>query len=50
MASHLEVSARRAADWEKAIITGYAAWRHLRTAGGCGTLELDMHQRTLAVT
>ena len=50
MVSHLEVSARRAADWEKAIITGYAAWRQLRTAGGYGTLQLDMHQRTLAVT
>ena len=50
MVSHLEVSARRAADWEKAIITGFAAWRQLRTAGGHGTLELDIHQRTLAVT
>jgi NTP pyrophosphatase (non-canonical NTP hydrolase) len=50
MASHLEVSARRAADWEQAIITGYAAWRQLRTTGGHGTLQLDMHQRTLAVT
>lgn len=50
MVSHLEVSARRAADWEKAIITGFAAWRQLRATGGQGTLELDMHQRTLAVT
>ena len=29
MVSHLEVSTRRAADWEKAIITGFAAWRQL---------------------
>ena len=50
MVSHLEVSARRAADWEQAIITGFAAWRQLRGADGHGTLELDMHKRTLTVT
>jgi NTP pyrophosphatase (non-canonical NTP hydrolase) len=49
MVSHLEVSIRRAADWEKAIITGFAAWRQLRADGGYGTLELDIHARTLAV-
>lgn len=49
MVSHLEVSTRRAADWEKAIITGFTAWRHLRAQGGHGSLELDMHARTLTV-
>ena len=49
MVSHLEVSIRRAADWEKAIITGFAAWRQLRADGGHGTLELDIHARTLTV-
>ena len=48
MVSHLEVSIRRAADWEKAIITGFTAWRQLR-ADGHGILELDMHGRTLTV-
>ena len=50
MVSHLEVSTRRAADWEKAIITGFTAWRHLRAHGGHGSLELDMHARTLTMT
>jgi hypothetical protein len=49
MVSHLEVSIRRAADWEQAIITGFAAWRQLRADGGHGTLELDIHARTLTV-
>jgi NTP pyrophosphatase (non-canonical NTP hydrolase) len=49
MVSHLEVSIRRAADWERAITTGYQAWRQLHTAGG-GTVELDMYARTLIVT
>jgi hypothetical protein len=49
MVSHLEVSIRPAADWEKAIITGFNAWRQLRAGGGYGILELDMHARTLTV-
>lgn len=48
MVSHLEVSSRRAADWEQAIITGFEVWRHLHEAGG-GTVTLDMHTRTLRV-
>lgn len=48
MVSHLEVSIRRSADWEKAIIAGFTVWRQLR-ADGHGTLELDMHGRTLTV-
>jgi NTP pyrophosphatase (non-canonical NTP hydrolase) len=50
MVSHLEVSIRRAADWEQAIITGFSAWRQLRAAEGHGTLELNMHNRSLIVT
>lgn len=50
MVSHLEVSTRRAADWEAAIITGFTAWRQLRVNGGHGNLDLDMHARTLKVT
>jgi hypothetical protein len=49
MVSHLEVSICRAADWEKAITTGFTAWRQLRADGGHGTLELDMRARTLTV-
>ena len=48
MVAHLEVSIRRAADWEKAITTGYEIWRHLHAAGG-GTVALDTHARTLTV-
>lgn len=49
MTSHLEASVLRAADWEQAIITGYAAWRRLRAQGG-GTLHLDLDRQTLTVT
>ena len=49
MAGHLEVSIRRAADWEKAITTGFEVWRQLQTAGG-GTVTLDMHARILRMT
>lgn len=48
MVSHLEVSIRRAADWEHAILTGFAAWRQLHSAGH-GTLKLDMCNRSLTV-
>ncbi|MCQ9178637.1 nucleoside triphosphate pyrophosphohydrolase family protein [Streptomyces sp. IBSBF 2953] len=46
MTAHLEVSVLRAADWEQAIMTGYAAWRQLRKHGG-GHLELDLDAQTL---
>jgi NTP pyrophosphatase (non-canonical NTP hydrolase) len=46
MTAHLEVSVLRAADWEKAIMTGYAAWRQLRKHGG-GHLEIDLDAQTL---
>ncbi|MFB4319958.1 nucleoside triphosphate pyrophosphohydrolase family protein [Actinomadura sp. 21ATH] len=49
MVGQLEVAAHRAADWEKAILTGYAAWRKLRRMGG-GVIDLDMAAQTLTVT
>jgi NTP pyrophosphatase (non-canonical NTP hydrolase) len=48
MVGHLEVGAHRAADWEKAIITGFAAWRTLRRYGG-GTVRLGLDAQTLTV-
>jgi NTP pyrophosphatase (non-canonical NTP hydrolase) len=47
MVSHLEVSARRAADWEHAILAGFAIWRQLHAADGHGGLSLDLLTRTL---
>jgi hypothetical protein len=49
MVSHLEVSARRAADWEQAILAGFSAWRQLHSAGGRGTLSADLLTRALEV-
>jgi NTP pyrophosphatase (non-canonical NTP hydrolase) len=48
MVAHLEVAAHRAADWEKAILTGFTAWRELRRRGG-GTVRLDLDAQTLLV-
>jgi NTP pyrophosphatase (non-canonical NTP hydrolase) len=48
LVAHLEVSAHRSADWERAILVGYKAWRHLRDNGG-GAVELNMEHQTLAV-
>ncbi|WP_327250944.1 nucleoside triphosphate pyrophosphohydrolase family protein [Streptomyces sp. NBC_01244] len=47
MTAHLEVSVLRAADWEKAIMVGYEAWRQLRKHGA-GRLELDLDAQTLS--
>lgn len=49
MTAHLEVNVLRTADWEKAIMTGYAAWRQLRKHGG-GQLQLDLDAQTLTFT
>ncbi len=46
MTAHLEVSVLRTADWEKAIMTGYAVWHELRDNKG-GTVELNLDQQTL---
>jgi len=48
MVAHLEVAAHRAADWEKAILTGFTAWRELRRRRG-GTVRLDLDAQTLVV-
>lgn len=42
----LEVSAVRAADWERAILTGFHVWRDLNANGG-GRVELDADARTM---
>jgi hypothetical protein len=42
------VSTRHAGDWEKAILTGYRAWRRLRETDG-GFLDFDMTAQTLEV-
>lgn len=49
MVGHLEVAAHRAADWEKAILTGYAAWRQLHQTGG-GIIDIDMSAQSLTVS
>lgn len=46
VAGGLEVAARTAADWERAILTGFTIWRGLRDAGG-GVVLVDQDQRTL---
>ena len=33
MTSHLEVSCRTEGDWERAIMTGFRLWRHIRATG-----------------
>lgn len=48
MTAHLEVGAARTADWEHAILTGYATWWELRRHGG-GRVELDLEAQTLTV-
>jgi NTP pyrophosphatase (non-canonical NTP hydrolase) len=42
-----EVGVRTAADWEQAILTGFAVWRALRDNNG-GTVILDAAGRSLA--
>lgn len=49
MVGHLEVGAHRAADWEKAILTGYTAWRTLRNTSG-GVIDLNMSTQSLTVS
>jgi NTP pyrophosphatase (non-canonical NTP hydrolase) len=41
-----EVGVRTAADWEQAVLTGFAAWRALRDNNG-GTVILDSARRSL---
>lgn len=44
----LEVATRSAADWERAILTGFSAWRALR-ATGHGVVRVDQDRRTVDV-
>lgn len=44
--ARLEVSARTAAEWELAILSGYAAWRQVRANEG-GRLWVDLDARTI---
>jgi hypothetical protein len=46
--ARLEVGAQPASEWELAILTGYAAWRHLRDHGG-GAVAVDLDARTVTV-
>ena len=46
MTSHLEVSCRTEGDWERAIMTGFQLWRHVR-AKGKGRLWADLEKGTV---
>lgn len=46
LVNHLEVAQCTLAEWEKAVLQGYTAWRLIRANRG-GTLHLDLHQRTI---
>ena len=46
MTSHLEVSARTEGEWERAIMTGFDTWRHVK-AKGKGKIRADLEQGTL---
>lgn len=48
VAGGLEVARCTPADWERAILTGFAAWRALRDAGQ-GVVRVDRDSRTLVV-
>lgn len=49
MTSHLEVSSRSFADWERAILQGFSVWRQLKINSG-GTVEGNLNDRTLYYT
>ena len=46
MTSHLEVSCRTEGDWERAIMTGFQLWRHVK-AKGKGHLHADLEKGTV---
>lgn len=46
MTAYLEVKERTPAEWEQAILQGYAAWRQVVAAKG-GTLEIDQISRQI---
>jgi len=49
MVRPFEVSRRSARDWERAILQGYAAFRHVRAKRG-GRLEIDLDAQKIQVT
>lgn len=48
LVSDREVKVRSLADWERAILTGYDAWRQIRKARG-GTIEVDLLAQSMLV-
>jgi hypothetical protein len=46
--SHLEVGNRKTKDWERAIMKGYAAYRHLLNKREA-VLHLDLHNHDLVI-
>jgi NTP pyrophosphatase (non-canonical NTP hydrolase) len=46
--ARLEVGAQPSSEWERAILTGYAAWRHLRDQGH-GAFAIDLDARTVTL-
>ncbi|MEX0803158.1 MAG: nucleoside triphosphate pyrophosphohydrolase family protein [Candidatus Binatia bacterium] len=48
LVSDREVKVRSLADWERAILTGYNAWRHIRQAHG-GTIDVDLLAQSMVV-
>jgi hypothetical protein len=46
--ARLEVGAQPSSEWERAILTGYTAWRYLRDHGG-GAVAVDLDDRTVAI-
>ena len=48
MTGHLEVSVRSEAEWQDAILQGFAAWRRIRDDGG-GCVRVDKAARCISV-
>lgn len=46
--ARLEVGPQPTSEWERAILSGYAAWRHLRDHSG-GIVAVDLDARTVSV-
>ena len=49
MTAHLEVSDRTQGEWERAITTGFDAWRQVKETGG-GQLQADLERGTLVIS
>ncbi len=46
MTSHLEVGEATAADWERAILEGFAVWRQVLANNG-GEISVDLDARAI---